>query len=98
MAELGLLRCTYYLYEQQTKYVSIYLIDDTLKPEVKTGTPSGNAVLNEKQWFILLTFKSNIPKNEVLELGENQHTLSVYCGRYILITSENNEVHLSTQD
>ena len=43
MAALGLLRRTYYLNEQQTKYVSIYLNDDRLKPEVKFGTP-GHAV------------------------------------------------------
>jgi hypothetical protein len=45
----GLLRRTYYLNEQQTTYVFIYLNDDNLKPEVKIGTPSGHAVFNEKQ-------------------------------------------------
>jgi len=44
-----LLRRTYYLNKQQTKYVSIYLNDDNLKPEVKIATPSGHAVLNEMQ-------------------------------------------------
>jgi len=64
MTAWELLRRTYYLNEQQTKYVSIYLNDDdNLKPEVKFGTPSGHAVLNEMQWFILLTFKSDMPKN-----------------------------------
>jgi len=52
----GLLRRTYYLNEQQTKYVSIYHNDDNLKPEMKIGTPSVHAVLNEMQWFILVSF------------------------------------------
>jgi len=91
----GLLRRTYYLNEQEIKYVSIYLNNDDLKPQVKFGTSSGHAVLNEILWFIVLTFKSDIPKNEVHELGDSQHTLSVYCGRYIRITSENTQVCLS---
>ena len=94
----GLLRRTYYLNEQETKYVSIYLNNGDLKPQVKIGTSSGHAVLNEIQWFILVTFKGDIPKNEVHELGDSQHTLSVYCGRYIRITSENTQVYLSKKD
>jgi hypothetical protein len=93
----GLLRRTYYLNEQETKYVSIYLNNDNLKPQVKIAT-SGHAVLNERQWFILGTFKSDIPKNEVHELGDSQYTLSVYCGRYIRITSQNTQVYLSKKD
>ena len=53
---------------------------------------------NEVQWYILMTFKSNIPKNELHELGDNHHTLSMYCGRYIRMTSENTQVHLKKQD
>jgi hypothetical protein len=98
MTAWGLLRRTYYLNEQQTKYVSIYLNDGNLKPEVKIATPSGHAVLNEMQWFILVTFKSDIHKNELHELGYPQHTLSVFCGRYIRIRSENTQVHLSKDD
>ena len=98
MAAWGLLRRTYYFNEQQAKYVCIYLNDDTLKPEVKIGTPSGHAILNEMRWFIPVIFKSNIPKNEGHELGNNQHTLSVYCGRYICITIENTQVHLRKKD
>jgi len=60
-----LLRRTYYLNEQETRYVSIYLNNDNLKPQVKMGTSSGHVVLNEIQWFILVTFKGDIPKNEV---------------------------------
>jgi len=62
---------------------------------VKIGTPSGHAVLNEMQWLILVKFKGDMPKNEVHELGDPQHTLLVYCGRYIRITSENTQVLLS---
>jgi hypothetical protein len=43
----GLLRRTFYLKEKETKYVSIYLDNNDLKPYVKIGTPSGHAVLNE---------------------------------------------------
>jgi len=74
----GLLRRKYYLNDQETKHVSIYLND--LKPNVKIGT-SDHAVLNGIQWFIPTTFKSDVLKNEVHELGDSQHTLSVYCGR-----------------
>jgi len=81
----GLLRRTYYLNEQETTYVSIYLNNDDLKPQVKIATSSSHAVLNEIQWFILVTFKGDIPKNKVHELGDLQHNLSVYCGRYIRV-------------
>jgi len=54
--------------------------------------------LNDLQWFILVTFKSNISKNEVHELGDSRHTLSMYCGRYICITSENTQMYLSKKD
>ena len=97
MTTRSLLRRTYYLNDQQTKYVSIYLNDDNLKTEVKFGTPV-HAVLNEMQYFILVTFKSDMPKSEVHELGDPQHTLSVYCGQYIRITSENTQVLLSKND
>jgi hypothetical protein len=49
------------------EHVTIYLND--LKPQVKIGTSSGHAVLNDTQWFILVTFMGDIPKNEVHELG-----------------------------
>ena len=90
----SLLRRTCFLKEQITKYVSIYLNDD-LKTQVKIRTSSGHAVLNDTQWFILVTFKSHIPKSEVHELGDSCHTLSAYSGRYIRIRSENTEVYLS---
>jgi hypothetical protein len=90
----GLLRRTFYQNEKETKYVSIYLDTDNLKPYVKIRIPSGHAVLNEIQWFILVTFKGDIPKNKEHELGDSRHTLSVYCGRYIRIKSENTQVYL----
>jgi len=91
----GLLCRTYYVNELETKSVSIYLNKDELKPQVKIGTSSGYAVLNDIMWFILVTFKIDIAKNKVHELGDSQHTLSVYCGRYIRMTSENTLVYLS---
>jgi hypothetical protein len=66
----GLLRRTYYLNEKETNYASIYLDNSDLKPYVKIGTSSCHAVLNELQWFILVTFKGDIPKNKVHELGD----------------------------
>jgi len=93
----SLLHSTYFLNGQETKYVTIYLSDD-LKPQVKTGNSSGHAVLNETQWFILVPFKSDTSKGVVHELGDSRHTLSVYCGRYIRITSDNTQVHLCKND
>jgi len=89
----GLLRRRFFN-EQETKCVSVYLNRD-LKPQVKIGTSSCHVVLNDLQWFILVTFRCNISKNEVHELGDSRHTLSMYCGRYIRITSENTQVYLS---
>jgi hypothetical protein len=91
------LQRTYHLNERGTKHVSIYLIDD-LKPQVKIGTSLGHVVLNDAQWFVLVTFKGDIPKSVVHELGDSLHTLSVNCGRYIRITSENTQVYLSKED
>ena len=45
--------------------------------------------------FTLVTLKSIVSKNEVLQLGEPRHTQLVYCGRYTRITSENTKVYLS---
>jgi len=55
-------------------------------------------LLNDLQWFILVTFKDNIPKGKVHELGGSSHTLSIHCGRYVRITSENIQVLLSKKD
>ena len=56
--------------ERETKKFSIYL-DDNLRPQVKIEAPTGRTVLNYTQWFILVTFKDNIPRGEVHELGDS---------------------------
>ena len=89
-----LLRRAFFFNEQETKYVCVYL-NENLKPQLKIGTSSGHVELNYLQWFILLTFKSNISQNEVIELGDSRHTLSMYCGRYIRIMRKNTQVYLS---
>jgi len=93
----ALLRLTYFLNEQERKYVSKYLNHD-LTLQVKIGSSSGYAVLNDIQWFILVTFKCNIDNSEVHKLGDSRHTLSMYCGRYIRITSEDTRLYLSEKD
>ena len=90
----SLLPRTYFNNERDIKYVSIYLNDD-LKPQVNIGTSSGCAVLNVTECLILVTLKGNMPKNEVQELDNSPQTLSMYCRRYISITSENINVHVS---
>jgi len=97
MWAFSLLQRTYNLNEKQTKKVSIYL-DDNLRPQVKIEAPKGRAVLNYTQWFILVTFKDNIPKGEVHELGDSAHTLSVHCGRYVRIATKNIQVLLSKKE
>ena len=94
---MGLIRPKFFFNEEETMYVSIYLNED-LKPQVEIGTSSGHRVLNDMQWFILVIFKSNVPKNELQELGDPRHNLSTYCGRYIRITSEDTQVYLSKKD
>ena len=54
----------FFFNKQRTKYVSIFL-DETLNPHVKIASSSRSAVLNQIEWFILVTFKSHIPKSEV---------------------------------
>jgi hypothetical protein len=73
--------------------VSLYLGED-LKSYVTISTPSDHVVLNITQWFIMVTFKSDIPKNKVHELVDPRDTLSVYCVRYIRITNEKTLVYL----
>ena len=75
MLAFSLLQRTYNLNEKETKKVSIYFYDN-LRPHVKNEAPSGRALLNNTHWFILVTFKDNIPKGEVHELGDSAHTLS----------------------
>jgi len=61
--QMTLLR-TFFFNEQETKYVTVCL-NENLKPQVKIGTSSGNVVLNDLQWFIVVIFKSNMSKNEL---------------------------------
>ena len=86
-----------YCLNEETKKVSLYL-DDKLRTQVKIEAPWGRALLNDTQWFILVTFKDNIRKGEVHELGDSPHTLSMHCGRHTRITSENTQVLLSKKD
>jgi hypothetical protein len=76
------------------QYICIYL-DENLTPQVKMACSTSHVVLNQIQWFILVTFKSQTPKGEVQELGDSLHTLSMYCGQYIRITSEDAQVVLN---
>jgi hypothetical protein len=62
---------------------------------VKIEAPKGRALLNDTLWFILVTFKYNIHKGKVHELGDSRNTLSMHCGRYIRITSAKTQVLLS---
>jgi hypothetical protein len=55
----------YLLFQREkSQKVSLYL-DNNLRPQVKIEAPSGLAVLIDTQWFILVTFKDNIPKGKV---------------------------------
>ena len=88
--------CTFF-FEGETKCFSTYLNED-LKPQVKIETSSGHVVLSDMQLFIMVTLKCIIPKNEVREHSDPRHTLWMYCGRYISITSEKIQVCLSKND
>ena len=92
-----LLEHIYFLNKQRTKYVSIFL-DDTFWPHVKIASSSRSVVLNQMQLFILETFRSHIPKSKMHELGESRHTLSLHCGRYIRIMSEDIQVFLNKSE
>ena len=59
---------------------------------MKIASSSLCVVLNQIQWFILVTFKSHLPKDEVYELGDLRHSLSKHCGWYIRIMSEDVQV------
>jgi hypothetical protein len=86
---------SYILLQRVRDKVRLRLPEWRPQTKVKIGTSSGHVVLNDLQWFILVTFKSNISKNEVHELCESRHTLSMYCGQYIRIKSENTQVYLN---
>jgi len=92
-----LLEHIYFLNKQRTKYISIFL-DETLQPHVKIASSSHSVVLNKIQWFIVVTFKSHILKSEVHEHGDSRQTLSMHCGRYILVMSVDVQVFLNKSE
>jgi hypothetical protein len=53
----------------EDKYVRIFL-DEILQPHLKMASSSHSVVLNQIQWFILVTSKSHIPKNEMNALDD----------------------------
>ena len=89
-----LLERVYYLNDSQRKYVSLFL-DENLTPHARIVCGNRAVVLNQIQWFILVTFKDNIPKNVIHELGDSLHTLDLYCGKYARITCDNVHVVLT---
>jgi hypothetical protein len=52
-------------------------MNEGIKPQVKNGTSSGHVVMNDIKWPILVALKSNVSNNEVFELGDPHHTLSI---------------------
>ena len=94
----GLLCRTYYLNEQETKYVCIYTNNEDLKPHAKIGTSSGHAVLNEIQWFILVTFKSDISKIKCTNLVTRNIPCQCTVDDIYAFTSENTQLYLSKKD
>ena len=83
----------YHLNVSQTKYVSLFLAED-LTPHFRIVCGNKAVVLNQIQWFILVTFK-DIPKNVFHELGDSLNTLDLYCGKYARITCDNVHVVLT---
>jgi hypothetical protein len=82
----------YYLNKERTKNVCTYL-DDNLATQVKITSFTRHVVLNQTQWFILVTFKDY--KCGVHELGDSHHKLFMYSGRYIRIKCDNAQVVLN---
>jgi hypothetical protein len=74
-----------------SKHVCVYL-DDDQAPQVKITARKDSVVLNEIQWFILVTF--NEYKCGIHELGDPSHNLFMYCRRYIRIKCGSDQVVL----
>jgi hypothetical protein len=70
-------------------------MDECLSLHIKIACSSRAIVLNQIQWFILMTSKDHIPKDVLHELGDSRHTQDLYCGRYIRITSDDVHIFLS---
>jgi hypothetical protein len=88
----------YILPQQEEGKARPHLLGETLQPHLKFASSSHNVLLNGIECFILVTFKSHIPKSEVYELGDSHYTLSMYCVRYIRIMSEDVHVLFNTSD
>jgi hypothetical protein len=80
----------FYLNKQQSKYVCIYLDDETLALRVKIATRSNIVVLNTTQWFILV--KYNEYKDGVYQLGDPNYNLLMYCGQFIRLECNAHQV------
>jgi hypothetical protein len=89
-----LLERVYHLNVSQTKYVSLFL-DENFAPHTRIVCDKKAVMLNQIQWFLLVTFKDNIPKNVFHELGDSLNTLVLYCGKYARITCDNVHVVLA---
>jgi hypothetical protein len=92
---LALFERIYFLNTQGSKNVCIYL-DENMTPQVKITSFTRHVVLNQTQWFILVTFKDY--KCRVHELGDSRHNLFMYCGRYIRIKCEDTQVYLNNSE
>jgi len=65
----GLNDTSAYLLPQRENTQKVFLyFGNNLKPQVKIKAPSDRAVLINTQWFILVTFKNNLPKGKVYKL------------------------------
>jgi hypothetical protein len=92
---LVLLERVNYLNKQRTNHVCIYLVEN-LTPKVKITSSTSHVVLNQIQWFIIVTFKSY--KNWVHELGDSRRNLFMYCGRYVRMKCEDARVVLNKSE
>jgi hypothetical protein len=92
-----LLEHVYFPNKQRTNCVSIFL-NENPTPKMTIVNFSRFVMLNQIQWFTVVTFKDHIPKSEVYGLGDSRHTLSVYYGRYIRIMSEEVQMHLNKSE
>jgi hypothetical protein len=88
----ALLERVYYLNKQRKKHVCIYL-DENLTTKLKIAGSTKHVVLNQIQWFILVTFDSY--KSAVNELGDSRNNLFTYCERYIRMKCGDDQVVLN---
>jgi hypothetical protein len=84
----------YPLNKARMRFVTLF-VEECLSLHIKMVCSSRAIMLNQIQWFILVTFKDHIPKDVLHELGDTHHTLDLYCGRYISSTSDDVHILLS---